>query len=135
MLRHELTTGRPLLALAMGESADGETLMELHAALGRLAESAPVKDLPGTTAHLDALGSRLNAQLVLDCLEMHTRAWLRRQAPVVLRSRRGHDALRALDEFAQLRAAQRAGSNPNADLLRHRALVATMAALAGDAAA
>lgn len=121
---------QPLHMLALYEAQQWKPLAALDESLRTLAETTSAQEARRTSRQLESVAGQVHAGPLLDRLEVHTRHWLRNQPPAVLRSERGRAAFRALDEIASLRSAQRAGSNPNADLLRHRAVQATTAALA-----
>ena len=79
---------------------------------------------PPALARVEAAAAALEADRLLDYLEREAARWLKTQSVGGLRSRAGRDMLRALDELRRLRRARQAGSNPNSELLRFRALAA-----------
>ena len=110
----ELTDNRPLQALEIAQSGEAQTLLALTAAITSAEPSAQVE--------AERQAAKLDNVKLIDTLERLVQRWLRARDGDGLRKEAARRAFEALDELARLRAAQRAGSNPNPDLLRFTAL-------------
>lgn len=108
---------RPLAALALVENGSGAEALALASALrerGRQGKTGLLQ--------VEKAAEGVGPEALLDALTRSVQFWLRAQSSDALRSPFAHRAFDALAVFGELRAACRAGTNPNPDLLRFRAL-------------
>ncbi|MFT7288216.1 MAG: DNA polymerase-3 subunit delta' [Halieaceae bacterium] len=108
-----LSGQRPLQALRLVSSGDAPKLLALNALLR-----------PGIAAGLHGFAGAegVPIETLLAMLERNLHDWLAQQSAQQLRRSAGREAFAVLDLIDRLRAAQRAGSNPNPELLRFQLL-------------
>ena len=111
----DLCVGRPLDALQKLGSDECEALITLHACVKTMLRSEQ------KSPALENALAGVSPDTGLDVLETALQSWLRTLSADQLRSQAALRGFVALDTLAQLRAAKRSGSNPNADLLRFTA--------------
>lgn len=111
-----LTDDRPLQALQLLTENDAALL-----GLNRALRHAAGQGISGQLA-LEQAAAAVNPVTLLGVFETAIQRWLKQQPAGVLRSDRGRQGFTSLQRLAKLRAACRAGSNPNAELLRFQAL-------------
>ena len=105
----------PLAALDSLRDDTGNELLALNDAL--CSEDGVYRPLAAERS-----AAAIDPDRFLQVLEAAVQRWLRERSAAELHSVRGRRGFAALDVIDQLRNARRAGSNPNPDLLRFRAL-------------
>jgi DNA polymerase-3 subunit delta' len=116
-----LAPRRPLAALRLYGAPDGEATLALDAMLHG---SAAAHD---QRVGIEQAARQLAPEQLIDVLENAVCHRLRSLPVTRLRSPAGTEALAGLRRLETLRAAQRAGQNPNAELLRREAISAFFA--------
>ena len=116
-----LAPRRPLEALRLCRGPDGEAILALDAMLHGAAAS------PVQRVGMEQTARRVAPGQLLDVLESAVRRRLRSLPVARLRSPAGTEALAGLARLETLRAALRAGQNPNAELLCREAINAFFA--------
>lgn len=109
-----LSDSRPLIALQWHADAKmSSAVLDFADSLGSVGSGM---------ASAERAAANLAPELFLDLLERHLRGVLLQMSASDLRGRTGSGLVAALDVMHSLRGAVRAGTNPNPDLLRLRAL-------------
>lgn len=116
-----ISAGGPFTAQALLGSDELAALLALDSLRAQADAGQPV-----ARARVERAAAALGPDRLLDYLEREAAQWLKAQSVDGLRSRAGLDMLRALDELRKLRRARQAGSNPNPELLRFKALAACL---------